>query len=162
MTQTLDGTVPVLGSLWKLVFRCRIIQRLWKKTFEKIGKNVMSKIYSENMNIVGNRWFWEDFGIGHIAKNMKFGTKTHSKGSSNLSVGAQTLWSCSTHQFYNFWKFHQKILIFSEVINDFRFRHQSYLFACSRAEVKADFERNRKSSITSLKINIFWWNFQKL
>ena len=39
----------------------------------------------------------------------------------NLSVGAQTLWSCSTHQFYNFWKFHQKILIFSEVIDDFPF-----------------------------------------
>ena len=66
--------------------------------------------------------------FGHTAKNMKIGAKTRSKGSSNLSVGAQTLWSCSTHQFYNFWKFHQKIFIFSEVMNDFRFRPQSHLF----------------------------------
>ena len=61
------------------------------------------------------------------SKKMKFGAKTHSKSSSNLSVGAQTLWSCSTHQFYNFWKFHQKLLIFSEVIDDFRFHPQSFL-----------------------------------
>ena len=51
----------------------------------------MSKIYFENMSVVENRWFWEGFEMGHTAKNMKFGAKTHSKGSSNLSVGAQTL-----------------------------------------------------------------------
>ena len=61
------------------------------KTFEKNVFFFMSKIYFENMNIVGNRWFWEGFEIAHTAKNMKFGAKTHSKGSSNLSVGAQTL-----------------------------------------------------------------------
>ena len=56
---------------------------------------------------------------------MKFEVKTRSKGSLNLSVGAQTLWSCSTHQFYNFWKFHRKISIFSEGIDDFQFHLQS-------------------------------------
>ena len=51
----------------------------------------MSKIYFENMSVVENRWFWEGFEMSHTTKNMKFGTKTHSKGSLNLSVGAQTL-----------------------------------------------------------------------
>ena len=62
-----------------------------KKTFEKKCFFFMSKIYFENMNIVENRWFWEGFEMGHTAKNMKFEVRTHSKGSSNLSVGAQTL-----------------------------------------------------------------------
>ena len=39
----------------------------------------------------------------------------------DLSVGAQTLWSCSTHLIYNYWNFQHKILIFSEVMDDFRF-----------------------------------------
>ena len=101
----------------------------------------------------------------NLTKKLKFGIQIRSKGSSNLSVGAQTLWSCSTHQFYNFWKFHQKIFIFSEVMDDFRFCPQSHLYRWQLICIhysRCDWGQNRKSFITSLKMNIFWWNFQKL
>ena len=62
-----------------------------KKLLKKKSFFFMSKIYFENMSVVENRWFGEGFEMGHTTKNMKFEAKTHSKGSSNLSVGAQTL-----------------------------------------------------------------------
>ena len=51
----------------------------------------MKNFRFEKKYVRENRWFLDDFWIGHTAKKMKFEVKTHSKGSSNLSVGAQTL-----------------------------------------------------------------------
>ena len=112
----------------------------WKTRKQKLNKKLFffrdEKLFWK-FRFDENQWFWKGFWIGHTAKNMKFEAKTRSKSSLNLSVGAQTLWSCSTHQFYNFWKFHQKILIFSEVINDFRFRPQPrFMPLCSRSHSK--------------------------
>ena len=120
--------------------RYKTARRSWKKTFEK-----NRTFFHEKISVRKKICWWKSrvfggFWVSHIVKKMKFGAKTHSKGTLNLSVGAQTLWSCSTHQFYNFWKFHQKILIFSEVINDFRFRPQSRFMPLSSADKKAVIE----------------------
>ena len=79
-----------------------------------------------------NKWFqlivFDQTLLTKIAAISDFSPTWNQNSFTNLSVGAQTLWSCSTHQFYHFWKFHRKILIFSEVIDDFRYHLQSRPF----------------------------------
>ena len=60
---SLDGGLSVLGSVWKLVFKCRIIQRSRKKNFEKKSDFFrVENLFWKNM-FQKNRWFFrKSFG----------------------------------------------------------------------------------------------------
>ena len=84
-------------------------QRSRKKMFRKKSDFLSSQKYIFKISIWWKSMVW---GPDLKTEKVKIQDQNCPESASNLSVGAQTLWSCSTHQFYNFWKFHQKNIDF--------------------------------------------------
>ena len=117
---------------WKILKSCRFV--LWNP------KNTKKQVPSPKNWYEGPKSLSEDLmptSIPYISKRCTgfwkviFRPKRGSGGGSELSVGAQTLRTCATHQLGRLWKSERKILTLGEEISIFRFG-QHFVFGSSR------------------------------
>ena len=119
------------------------------------------------------RWVWEIHGFEarcypfpsilrarHEGRKVNFRPKRGSGSGLELSVDAQTLRICATHQLGRFWKFERKIFTLGEEILIFRFLAKS-VFGSSGLIGKCDFECKSKNRNFSTHSEYFSFKFSQ-